>query len=86
MNETVNNNKSYTFYPPIKKEIVINSFKINIIHLELFKCVRIMVMLYDINEKLIDNRMFMLDGDEYKAWSDDDNYIIRYVKEKLTNN
>mgnify|MGYP000374421476 CR=1 FL=1 len=32
---------------------------------------------------LLDNKIVKIDGDEYNAWGDDDNYIINLVLTKL---
>jgi hypothetical protein len=77
------NINKYTFYPPVKREIRINQFSIDILSMTLFDNVKIVVHLYDENGLLQDNKFYLLSGEEYKAWASDDNYIVQYVKAKL---
>jgi len=42
-------------------------------------------MLYDTDDKFITAKNFVIDGDAYKAWGSDDNYISNYVKQALQN-
>lgn len=74
-----------TFYPPIKTTSSVNSFTIKIIELILNTSVSIHVMLYDTDDKFITAKNFVIDGDAYKAWGSDDNYITNYVKQALQN-
>ena len=32
---------------------------------------------------LIEARQYVIEGDEYNAWSNDDNYIIKLLKDKI---
>ena len=75
--------EKYTFYPPVKREIKINQFCINVVEIKLFSYVKISVGLFDINDQLVDNRMYEMSGDDYLEWGEDDGYIVRYVKAKL---
>jgi hypothetical protein len=73
----------FSFYPQLKKEIKINQFCINVIEFRLFNYVKISVGLFDTNNMLVDNRLYTLEGDDYTAWGEDDNYVVRYVKARL---
>jgi hypothetical protein len=75
--------QSYFLYPPIKQERKINNFKVEVSQLILFKSVSLNVILYDADEVFVCVKMIRLEGDDYKAWSEDDEYIIRYVREQL---
>jgi len=73
----------HTFYPYIKKEIKINQFEIYVDKLVLFESVEIRVCLYSDDDKPMDWRYYVLSGDDYKNWSNDDGYLVKYVKLKL---
>jgi hypothetical protein len=60
-------------------------FKFNILEVKLFESVRIAVYLYNENDLLIEARQYLIEGEEYKAWSNDDQYIIKMLKEKIQN-
>ena len=72
----------YTFYPPLKKEIKINQFTINVIKIDPFVSAILQVILYDLDEKPVDSRMYQLVGQDYLDWKDD-SYLVNYVKTKL---
>ena len=59
-------------------------FSISLSNLILFTSVDILVCYYDVNDNFIDMTTLTLDGDDYSAWYDDDNYLITYVKTKLS--
>lgn len=73
----------YILYPPIKREQKINTFKVEVIQMILFQSVSLNVILYDADEVFVCVKMIRLEGDDYKAWSEDDKYIIDYVREQL---
>ena len=64
------------------KTSVINNIQINILKLELFKSMTLSVNLYS-NTQLIDTQIITLSGTDYSNWSNDDNYIINLVMNKL---
>jgi hypothetical protein len=70
-------------YPPIKHEKTINKFTVELERVQLFKFASILVILYDDDENQVDFKRFLLEGDDYAAWENDDKYIINYVKAKL---
>ena len=43
----------------------------------------IMVVLFDENDKVIDNRCYVLDGEDFLNWGNDDKYLVNWVKTKL---
>ena len=73
----------YILYPPIKREQKINQFKVEVSQMILFQSVSLNVILYDADEKFVCVKMVHLEGDDYTAWSEDDKYIIDYVREQL---
>lgn len=70
-------------YPPIKQEKTISKFTVELERVVLFKFAIILVILYDEDDKQVDFKRYSLEGDDYAAWSNDDKYIINYVKAKL---
>ena len=79
----MNQEEFYPIYPNIKRIINICKFKYNILEIILFKSVRIAVYLLNENDAVIESRQYMIEGDEYEAWSNDDKYIISLLKQKI---
>lgn len=71
------------FYPPIKVEQKINQFKVEVSQLVLFESVSLNVLLFDQDNNFVCVKMVRLEGEDYKAWSNDDQFIIQYVKKVL---
>lgn len=80
------NNEEYPIYPNIKKIINIVKFKYTILEIKLFESVRIAVYLYNENDLLIESKQYLIKGDEYSGWSNDDKYIINLIKQKIQQN
>lgn len=80
------NNEDYPIYPNIKRTINICKFRYNILEIKLFKSVRIAVYLFNENDLLIETKQYLIEGDEYNAWSNDDKYIINLIKQKIQQN
>jgi hypothetical protein len=68
------------YITPVK---TISSIEIQIINLVLFTSVNVMVMLYDANDNIIDNKYFTIEGAEYTDWASDDNYLLELILSKL---
>jgi len=79
----MNQGEYYPIYPNINKIIKIVKFKYTIIEIKLFESIRIAVYLFNESDMLIDAKQFIIQGDEYNAWSDDDKYIINLIKQKI---
>jgi hypothetical protein len=79
----MNIDEYYPVYPNINKILKIVKFKYTILEIILFKSIRIAVYLYNENDLLIEARQYVIEGDEYNAWSNDDNYIIKLLKDKI---
>ena len=77
------NQEEFPVYPNINKILKIVKFKYTILEIILFKSIRIAVYLYNENDLLIEARQYVIEGDEYNAWSNDDNYIIKLLKDKI---
>jgi hypothetical protein len=73
----------YILYPPIKTEQKINQFKVEVSQLILFQSVSLNVILYDADERFVCVKSYRLEGADYDAWTNDDSYIIKYVREQL---
>lgn len=41
------------------------------------------VYLYDADDKVIDNSIIILEGQDYLNWNNDDNYIIQLIADKM---
>ena len=80
------NSVELLIYPPIKLPPQ-SSSKIQIIirDIKIFEYVRLIVNLLDIDDKIIDTRLYLLQGDDYNNWGTDDNYLVNWVKTKLQN-
>jgi hypothetical protein len=79
----MNQEDFYPVYPNIKRIVSICKFKYTILEIILFKSIRIAVYLYNENDMVIESRQYIIEGDEYNAWSNDDQYIIKLLKEKI---
>lgn len=73
----------HSFYPPIKTSNTLNSFVITVIELILNKSVSLNVMLYDLDDRIHSARNYLIEGEDYQAWGNDDSYITNWVKAKL---
>ena len=75
----------YNILSPITSEYkyTSNRFTIDILEMILFTRVTINVVLYDNNDRVVRGRIFTLEGDDYQKWSNDDQYIVDYVTERL---
>ena len=78
MNNIKVNINDYTFV----QTSIINNIQINILKVELFKGITLAINLLS-NNKIIDNKIMTITGDEYTKWGNDDNYIINLVLSKL---
>ena len=67
--------------PPVIKTttVMITSFAVSVISLELFKSATLSVMFYSDNGSVVDSKIIILKGDDYVMWKDNDQYIIDYV-------
>lgn len=78
---------AYKLYPHIKMaQPVIVGFDYRINEIKLFEYLSISVHLYDYRGQVLEIRHLTMDGEDYKAWSDDDTYVINWIKKKLDPN
>lgn len=63
--------------------IVINSFKVEIIRLVLFRSAFLRVLMYDVYDHQINVTCLELQGEDYLKWSTNDEYIYEFVAKQL---
>jgi hypothetical protein len=73
-------------YPNINRIMKICKAKFRIIDLKLNNSVRIAVYLYNEYDLFIEATQFLIEGEEYAEWSNDDTYLIKLVKQKISAN
>jgi hypothetical protein len=73
--------------PIVEKEYVfrhtVREFSIEISNLELFKSVSLTVRINDIHGTFVECRYFKIEGEEYEAWGNSDEYLVQLIAEKL---
>lgn len=71
---------------PITKTDVqtIIKFDISVVSVALFQSCKIRVGLYNDKGNLVLNKIISMEGDDYLNWSNDDNYLIDWVKNKIS--
>lgn len=71
----------------VEKEIVrverVKSFTMTVTTIDLFKSVSVSVTLYDRDERPIDNKFFVIAGDDYQQWTQDDKTLVQIIARKL---
>jgi hypothetical protein len=72
-------------YPNITVSKKIVKAKIHVMEIKLFESVRFMVQLLDENDQVVDSRILLMENEAYKNWTNDDNYVLNWVKGQLTN-
>lgn len=68
------------YHTPVR---VIHHIEIQILQLTLFQSVSLIVSLYDQNDHIIDNKVVVVEGQEYADWANNDQYLIDLVMAKL---
>ena len=70
---------------PIEKIIThqITKVTMRIVELKLFTSVTVSVYMYTSDKSYVDRHMIVMDGDDYKNWNNDDEYLINFVFTKL---
>lgn len=61
----------------------IKYFKVQVVALDLFNSVTLVVTLHDDNGSGVGTRSYVVDGAEYLAWNNDDLYLVNLVAQKL---
>jgi hypothetical protein len=77
---------TFNIYPPFKKyPLVGNKFTIRPIEIKLFESISVLVQIYnDSTNEIIDTKIYLISDTEYSAWSNDDQYIVNLIKQKLS--
>lgn len=69
-------------YDIISKQ-TITSFTYRVTELTLFHSATVLILFLDENENCIRTVQYVVEGDEYAEWSDDDQYIVDLIVEKI---
>ena len=77
------NQEEFPIYPNIQRILKIVKFTYQILEIKLFESVRIAVYLYTDQDVMIEARQYIIEGEEYNNWSNDDIYIINLLKQKI---
>lgn len=72
-------------YPNIKRFVNICKAKIRVLELKLNTSVRVAVYLFNENDLLIEATQFLIEGDEYNNWTNDNDFI-KLIKQKIQDN
>jgi hypothetical protein len=76
----MNGAQEINVYPNIKRTVSIVKLSVRPMEIELFKYIRIHVLFMDENNSPIDSKIHTIEGEDYKAWGNNDEYIIDWVK------
>lgn len=68
----------------ITKTNNIKKFSIHNINVKLFESVSMNVLLFNENDVVVDGRYLVMDNADYAQWANDDNYLLEWVKSKIT--
>lgn len=79
----MNTNSEFPVYPNIKKTITLCKARIQILEIKMFESIRVAVYLMDERDIVMESTQFIIEGDEYNAWSNDDTYIMKLIKQKI---
>ena len=60
-------------------------FSISVISIKLFTSALIAVTFLDEDDKRVDRVVLKLTGSDYNNWQEDDNYLVTYVNNYITN-
>jgi hypothetical protein len=70
-------------YPNLKRITNIVKFRYTILEIQLFTSIRVAVYLYNERDSLIEATQFVIQGQEYSNWGQDDKYIVNLIKQKI---
>lgn len=70
-------------YPNLKRITNIVKFRYTILDIQLFTSIRVAVYLYNERDSLIEATQFVIQGQEYSNWGQDDKYIVNLIKQKI---
>ncbi len=76
----------FKLYPQIKlppQTVVGFDYRIN--EIKLFEYLDLTVYLLDSRGQILDNKILKLENEDYQKWSNDDNYVIQWIKKQISN-
>lgn len=62
---------------------LVDYFEINVISLNLNVSVSVIVNCYDDTMSFLFSKTFLIEGEEYLGWGNDDSYLINLISQKL---
>jgi len=65
------------------KTTVVTSMTVRVMRVELFKSATLHVTLMDSRRSIVDSKVVEINGDDYKQWGGDDNFIYQYIASKF---
>ena len=68
--------------PYVRPTVTITSIQLRVMNVVLFNSVNINVTLFS-NNDFVDSKTYLLEGEDYANWSNDDTYIVNYVLTQL---
>jgi acetone carboxylase gamma subunit len=77
------NFSNYKLKNPIQKIMNITQYNINFSNFILNKSVTIQVNVFDDTNTVINQFSFILEGDEYNNWGNNDDYITNLIEKKI---
>jgi len=77
------NSTTYPLSTPIQQVINITQYNVSLYNFTLNTSVTISVNILDENNRVINSLNFMLEGEDYQNWGNDDAYIKTFVETKI---
>jgi hypothetical protein len=78
---------SSNFIEVVEKEFIItylvNKFSINVLSISLNERAVVSANIYNKNDMILYSKNFIIEGEEYNAWDNDDNYLKNLIASKL---
>jgi hypothetical protein len=74
--------KKYPLTPPIDYNYSAVSYTVQVIYIELNSYATIGASLFTADNRLVENKSYLLQGEEYQLWLSDD-YLIQWVRIQL---
>ena len=65
------------------KTTIVTSMTVRVMRVELFKSATLHVTLMDSRRSIVDSKVVEINGDDYKQWGGDDNFIYQYIASKF---
>jgi hypothetical protein len=76
----------FKLYPNVKlPQQIVCGFDYRINEIILFQYLDITVYLLDERGQILDNKILKMEGEDYRNWSTDDNYVIQWIKKQISN-